>query len=969
MPDIRKTPKARVELGEITTGPTDEFDLMMEEVEALDRPAPRDPSLPTSRDLGLSDFEIPEDVLGDLPDDRVLASDRRAKDLADQALRPARQNDASSFARGAAMGSTFGASDELAGGLSQAVPRQVRAGFGAMSAPAGASPEKRARYAQAAGDIGYRDVRDTARRQYQQSLEEDPGMTLGGEIAGTAVSGYLTRGLARGRSGALVGGVEGALEGFNRSEEESLLGQGRDALTGASIGASIGRVFDTMAGRTGARAGERPVRELMQDQGGAVNLKVLSRMRQGEFGPEVQRAADDYFWKQARANRETHSPVGTSSGALASPDEVMAAEDFLFEAMGRQGLDLTPDGADVIRSQRIGTVPEGQGAQGRLFDEDVGDFEPVQMRTRGGRTPRGQMTVSTKPKKRGARGAEGADIGSGAEGDIDVDLSDLQENVSTPVVYDAPTRVVDPGATRMAEYGEATNAAESLGDWELMLRTLDQAELRDQARRGREVEYGRTVIDRPALETAFDEGADAEAARQRAAQSGYAVGRFRRPDPEVGGQGAIESRVEPLSGADRAEIERMYAEAQAETMGPRNERTIPAQVDRTNEESRLAAEGLDSLIEAGREKARERTGRYTQQVSVVKNRLARIVNEGETPEAMFEQISGLNISLPEARAYLEQLDFEGSIDSRRLMRILSVIDADLSQAGTGLRSLGTNRGRTVLQGDIEARSPIARDIQETMDEMGIDESRAVGRLDQQLYPRPLNRAMTGRGPARQQEWQRELQRMYQEGMEGPRGRRTPRQEPQAQDRPPGSRGSRPRARANQQMIDERQQRYLDDYSRAMDSRRAKGLPTDAQSEIREADEVIETYLTDPEAVLENIENEMMLERGLDVGRAYTAARRRYADEIARYEEADDLLYVLEASPTATERQIARLDREVEERFYRAQRAGLIEDLLKTAHKRVGTGEARYFVGEEPATTEGLKRLGRQAAPVQTREPE
>lgn len=973
MPDIRKQPKARVELEEITTGPTDEFDLMLEEVENGSSNVPRD--------LNLGDFEIPDDLLSDLPDDRVLQSNVRAKEMLNEALRPQTQNNVSSFIRGVGSGGTFGASDEIAGRLSQALPSSVRRTLGEMSAPEGASREKRERYGRAAEGLDYEDVRDMARRQYQTSFDEDPLATIGGELAGTAASAYLTRGAGRGRSGATVGAVEGGLEGFNRSEGRTARELARDTALGTSIGAGVGRVVDSLAGRTGARAGERPVRDLVSDQVGAINLKALARMRSGEFGPEAKEAADRYFWAQARANRETSTPIGTSPGALASPEEVLQAEDALQEVLQRGGLSVSENG-DI--SRRVGQVPEGAGSQGRLFDEP--EFEPVTIRARGRRDPQAQMTVRTKPKKRGARGAEGADIGSGSEPELNVDLADLEENLPTRAVYEADTRVVDPEGTRMAEYGEQTNAIEDLGELELMLRTLDQAALRDQARYGREVDFGRTQISRPTLEEAFEEGG--EPIRQRAAQSGYAVRSFPRPEPEVGGPGAIEGRVTRLPSDEMDEfdvdmsgefdgdltpeqINQMYSEAYAAQRRVPNERAIPAQLPSPqNEQQNLIARGMEDLYEEGRQRARERTGRYTQEVSSLKVRLARAVNEGESPAVILDMLRGRSITLPELRAYLEQLDWEGALDSRRLMRVLAVIDAEVQNSVRAI-SRRTSQGRRILPGDLEPRSPIARDIQETMEAEGIEPSMAGEALDQRLYPRPLNRAMIGRGPVREQEWQREIQRMYQEGMSGrPTGsRRTPRQEPQAQDeRPPGSR-QRPRARADQGLIDETQERLLDDYSRSRAMRRAKGLPMDADSEMREATEIIDGYISDADTVIENIENELMIGRGLDVGRALIAARRKYQEELAAFEEADELLDILERAPGATERQIARLDAEVQDRFYRAQRAGLIEDVLKVAHQRVGRGQGRYFPGEEPETTEGIRRLGRRAAPVQTREPE
>jgi hypothetical protein len=146
------------------------------------------------------------------------------------------------FGRGVAEGSTAGFVDEIAGGLVEALPRSARASLGRLMAPEGQED----RYAQAAADTGYTEVRDQARRAQREAAESYPSAFIPGAITGGLATGRLipqaSAGMAGGsRVATNVGQAlgEGVLAGIGGSEAETVEGIAEDAAMGGALGGGI----------------------------------------------------------------------------------------------------------------------------------------------------------------------------------------------------------------------------------------------------------------------------------------------------------------------------------------------------------------------------------------------------------------------------------------------------------------------------------------------------------------------------------------------------------------------------------------------------------------------------------------------------------------------------------------------------------------------------------------------------------
>ena len=146
------------------------------------------------------------------------------------------------FGRGVAEGGTAGFVDEIAGGLVEALPRSARASLGRLMAPEGQED----RYAQAAADTGYTEVRDQARRAQREAAESQPSAFIPGAITGGLATGRLIPQASAGMAGGsrVVTNVgqalgEGVLAGIGGSEAETVEGIAEDAAMGGALGGGI----------------------------------------------------------------------------------------------------------------------------------------------------------------------------------------------------------------------------------------------------------------------------------------------------------------------------------------------------------------------------------------------------------------------------------------------------------------------------------------------------------------------------------------------------------------------------------------------------------------------------------------------------------------------------------------------------------------------------------------------------------
>jgi len=176
---------------------------------------------------------------------------------------------AAAFGRGIAEGATAGWVDELVGGLSQAVPPEMRAGLARLMAPEGQEDA----YGRAAADLGYSDVRDATRRQQGEAAEAEPSAFIPGAVAGGVATGRMLPAAGAGLSGgsrvaarvAQAAG-EGVLAGAGGSRAEDAQGIAQDAAIGGAIGGGISGGLAAVGGvGRGLRAAQRGVTQTADD--------------------------------------------------------------------------------------------------------------------------------------------------------------------------------------------------------------------------------------------------------------------------------------------------------------------------------------------------------------------------------------------------------------------------------------------------------------------------------------------------------------------------------------------------------------------------------------------------------------------------------------------------------------------------------------------------------------------------------
>lgn len=164
---------------------------------------------------------------------------------------------AESAMRGAAQGATFGLADEGAAGI-----------IGTLD------------YLQQGGKLPLKDYikirKDLIRKQDDKAKEDNPASYTAGDVAGsvatTAVPGLgtLNAGLGAG-IGEMAGksAVSGLLSGYGRSSEDTLSGQAKDALKGASSSAILGAGLAGIPSAVrGANSAIQNVSSRIEDAGG-----------------------------------------------------------------------------------------------------------------------------------------------------------------------------------------------------------------------------------------------------------------------------------------------------------------------------------------------------------------------------------------------------------------------------------------------------------------------------------------------------------------------------------------------------------------------------------------------------------------------------------------------------------------------------------------------------------------------------
>lgn len=175
--------------------------------------------------------------------------------------------------RGVAEGATGSWVDEISGVLAEALSPEQRAGLGRLMAPEGQED----RYARAAAETGYTEVRDTARRQQREAMQRSPGDALAGQVVGSLAGARAiplppAAGVVE-RIGRGLGG--GTLVGAGASEADTVEGIAEDAAVGggigggasaagAALGGLVGSVDDAVTGRLLARLRQAGVSRVPQ---------------------------------------------------------------------------------------------------------------------------------------------------------------------------------------------------------------------------------------------------------------------------------------------------------------------------------------------------------------------------------------------------------------------------------------------------------------------------------------------------------------------------------------------------------------------------------------------------------------------------------------------------------------------------------------------------------------------------------
>ena len=228
--------RGRVELGEITLGPSDETDLEREQ-RLAENPV-------WSRRIQQAEQNLQEQGVAGGPD---VTWTRR-----DQAPEPDRFDEneflrgLSTIGRQVAQGATFDFADELAGGAVAALPESARGYLAEQFAPDDATPNEREAYRQAGRDLTYRDVQQAGQAQSERDREERPGVSLASNVAGGLMAGRIAGPAAGSGTRAVGGAVERVAPALARPLRTA---------ASAVRGNAAGRVATNIVGSTAMGAG------------------------------------------------------------------------------------------------------------------------------------------------------------------------------------------------------------------------------------------------------------------------------------------------------------------------------------------------------------------------------------------------------------------------------------------------------------------------------------------------------------------------------------------------------------------------------------------------------------------------------------------------------------------------------------------------------------------------------------------
>lgn len=261
--------------------------------------------------------------------------------------------------RGVAEGATSGFIDELAGGLTALLSPEQRAGLGRLVAPEGQED----RYARAAAETGYTEVRDAARRQQREGMAASPGDAIAGQLAGgVAASRVLPLPPAAGMSERLARAAGGGtLAGLGMSEAEDVQGMAEDAALGGSIGLAAGGAGEVVRGLVGGVDEAVQGRQLARLRQAGVSRVPQRRQVAGRRGvEELYRTADEL----------ERAGVFEGGGILpAATDDVQARIGLMGEdagqALGAVRSQLSDAPVDVSRlrqwmNRQLITTPQNQ---------------------------------------------------------------------------------------------------------------------------------------------------------------------------------------------------------------------------------------------------------------------------------------------------------------------------------------------------------------------------------------------------------------------------------------------------------------------------------------------------------------------------------------------------------------------------------------------------------------------------------
>lgn len=255
--------------------------------------------------------------------------------------------------QGAAQGVSFGASDEIFGGVNgalEAISGDDR-GYSVMDGDPGLMGRMKNRFSE-----GYDEARDDSRAILDVAREDHPVAAYGGELAGAvAAPGMMLKGAgkanawSRAGQAAAVGGIEGAGYGFNAGEgglENRAKNAAQTALIGGGMGAAMTPAATALTKILEARLLNKATKQMIKAAPDSGDLKRQA----GNLYREVKRG-----------------------GQVASPDEVGSLATELGARLQKEGV-ILPSGKPMKGYQKaMGPIETlGELAETGLDGRQVG---------------------------------------------------------------------------------------------------------------------------------------------------------------------------------------------------------------------------------------------------------------------------------------------------------------------------------------------------------------------------------------------------------------------------------------------------------------------------------------------------------------------------------------------------------------------------------------------------------------------